>query len=84
MYIHHHPFANSQKFQVQTNLPSIELLEDGVGPFYSSKHYAYVSPNEKSQFFMFNEACDTKRKVVINDLSNVIILKLHGEKNSCV
>ncbi len=80
LYIHHHPFANSQEFQVQTNLPSIELLEDGVGPSHSSRHYAYVSPNEKSQLFMSNEACDTKTKMAINDLSNATFFNHMGKK----
>jgi hypothetical protein len=56
------------------------LLEDGVGPSYSSRHYAYVSPNEKSQLFMSNEACDTKRKMAINDLSNATIFNCMGKK----
>jgi hypothetical protein len=58
MYNYHESFANSQEFQIQTNLSYTFIVQDETCPFSSSRHCAFISFDEKSPTTMFNEACE--------------------------
>jgi hypothetical protein len=65
MYNCHESLANSQEFQIQTNLSCTFIVQDEACPSSSSKHCDFISFDEKSPTTMFDEACeDLLRKML--------------------